>query len=151
MFDRLKTWLTEGGEDLNGGGDVLQLAMVALLLEAARIVDGKFDQRKLRVIEGLLERRFGLSAADAGSLVAAAERKVEGSAQLFGFTQTVNERLRRERRIELIEMLWEVIYADHVLDPLEDSLLRRIAGLVDVSDRERGEAKRRVLQRLGIA
>jgi uncharacterized tellurite resistance protein B-like protein len=129
----------------------LQLAVAALLLEAARVVDGKFDVRELQVIAGLLERRFGLSSADASALLAAAERKVEGSVQLFRFTQTVNERLRRERRIELIEMLWEVTYADQVLDPLEDSLLRRIAGLVDVSDRERGEAKRRVLQRLGIA
>ncbi len=70
------------------------------------------------------------------------------SAQLFGFARTINERLPRERRVEVIEMLWEVAYADGVLDPLEDSLLRRIGGLIDVSDHERGEARRRVLARL---
>jgi uncharacterized tellurite resistance protein B-like protein len=48
-------------------------------------------------------------------------------------------------------MLWEVAYADGVLDPLEDTMLRRVAGLVDVSDHERGEARLRVLRRLGIA
>jgi uncharacterized tellurite resistance protein B-like protein len=47
-------------------------------------------------------------------------------------------------------MLWEVAYADGVLDPLEDSLLRRVGGLIDVSDHERGEAKQRVLRRLGL-
>jgi uncharacterized tellurite resistance protein B-like protein len=70
--------------------------------------------------------------------------------QLFGFARTINERLGRERRIELIEMLWEVAYADGVLDPLEDTLLRRIGGLIDVPDRERGAARLRVLARLGI-
>ena len=47
-------------------------------------------------------------------------------------------------------MLWEVAYADGVLDPLEDTLLRRIGGLIDVSDRERGAARLRVVARLGI-
>jgi uncharacterized tellurite resistance protein B-like protein len=47
--------------------------------------------------------------------------------------------------------LWEVAYADGALDPLEDSMLRQVGGLVDVSDHERGEARLRVLRRLGIA
>ena len=48
-------------------------------------------------------------------------------------------------------MLWEVAYADGTLDPLEDTLLRRIGGLIDVSDYERGAARLRVARRLGIA
>jgi uncharacterized tellurite resistance protein B-like protein len=52
--------------------------------------------------------------------------------------------------VELIEMLWEVAYADGVLDEYEDSLLRRVGGLIYVPDRERGEARRRVLKRLGL-
>jgi uncharacterized tellurite resistance protein B-like protein len=48
-------------------------------------------------------------------------------------------------------MMWEVAYADGTLDPLEDSLLRRVGGLIDVSDHERGEARLRVLKRLGRA
>ena len=98
----------------------------------------------------LLQRCFSLPPGDAQLLITAAERRVEMSSQLFGFTSTVNSRLSRERKVEIIEMLWEVAYADGVLDPLEDTLLRRIAGLIDVSDHERGEAKRRVLQRLGL-
>ena len=47
-------------------------------------------------------------------------------------------------------MLWEVAYADGVLDPLEDALLRRVAGLIDVSDHERGTARLRVCARLGL-
>jgi uncharacterized tellurite resistance protein B-like protein len=150
MMDRLFAWLKEGESELPQGGDDLQLAVAALLLEAAVVVDGDFDPHEREIVRRLLQRRFSLSPDDAQLLIAAAERRVEMSAQLFGFTSTINNRVSRERKIEIIEMLWEVAYADGVLDPLEDSLLRRIAGLIDVSDHERGEAKRRVLQRLGM-
>ncbi|HKT16766.1 MAG TPA: TerB family tellurite resistance protein [Stellaceae bacterium] len=150
MIDRLFVWLKEGGQDLSRGKDELQLAVAALLLEAAVVVDGRFDEAERNAILGIVERRFGLAAADAEALLAAAKERVESSAQLFRFTSTINERLARERRIEVIEMLWQVAYADGVLDPLEDSLLRRVAGLIDVSDRDRGDAKRRVLRGLGL-
>jgi uncharacterized tellurite resistance protein B-like protein len=150
MMDRLFAWLKDGESELPHGGDELQLAVAALLLEAAVVVDGDFDSHEREIVRRLLQRCFSLSPDDAQLLIAAAERRVEMSAQLFGFTSTVNSRVSRERKIEIIEMLWEVAYADGVLDPLEDTLLRRIAGLIDVSDHERGEAKRRVLQRLGM-
>ncbi len=150
MIDRLLGWLKEGDEDLSRGTDKLQLAVAALLLEAAMVVDGRFDARDRAVIRRLLEQRFGLSSSDAQELLSAAEKRVAGSAQLFGFTSTINGRLVPARKIEVIEMLWEVAYADGVLDPLEDSLLRRVGGLIDVSDHERGEAKQRVLRRLGL-
>jgi len=150
MIDRLFVWLKEGGQDLSRGKDELQLAVAALLLEAAVVVDGRFDKTERSAILGILERRFGLAAAEAEDLLAAAKKRVEGSAQLFRFTSTINERLARDHRVEVIEMLWQVAYADGVLDPLEDSLLRRVAGLIDVSDHDRGEAKRRVLRQLGL-
>ena len=59
------------------------------------------------------------------------------------------ERLDAAERIRVIEMLWEVAYADGVLTGDEDALVRRVAGLLYVSDRDRGEARRRVLKRLG--
>jgi len=149
MLNRLLGWLQEGGQDFSRGRDELQMAVAALLLEAAA-VEGQFDERERDVIRQLLTARFDLTADEAQELVAAAQRRVDGSAQLFGFTSTINTKLERERRVEVIEMLWEVAYADGVLDPLEDSLLRRVGGLIDVSDRERGEARRRVLRRLGL-
>ncbi|HEY1503051.1 MAG TPA: TerB family tellurite resistance protein [Stellaceae bacterium] len=150
MMDRLFAWLKDGESALPEGGDELQLAVAALLLEAAIVVDGDVDPHEREIVRRLLQRCFSLSMDDTQRLIAAAEHRVEMSSQLFGFTSTVNSRLSRERKVQLVEMLWEVAYADGVLDPLEDTLLRRIAGLIDVSDHERGEAKRRVLQRLGM-
>src|SRR5215472_3859944 len=150
MIERLKTWLKEAEEPGESDRDGLRLAIAALLMEAAE-VDGSLDARERGVIVRLLEERFVLDRATADRLAGAAERKVEQSTQLFGFARIINGRLSHERRVELLEMLWEVAYADGALDPLEDSLLRRVGGLIDVSDHERGEARLRVLQRLGRA
>jgi uncharacterized tellurite resistance protein B-like protein len=150
MIDRLFSWLKEGDNNPSRGIDELPLAVAALLLETALADDGQFDAREREILRAVLQRGFSLSPADAQALVTAAEKRVEGSAQLFGFVRTVNARMPRERKIELVEMLWEVAYADGVIEALEDTLVRRIAGLIDVSDHERGEAKRRVLRRLGL-
>jgi len=151
MFDRLRALFEEGaGREVAGNHrDELEIAVAALLVEIAA-VDNSLDEAERRLIRQLLERRFGLSAEEADALEAAAERRADDSAQLFGFARTINDRLPRERRLDVIELLWEVAYADGVLDPLEDSLLRRIGGLIDVSDHERGEARLRVLARLGL-
>jgi uncharacterized tellurite resistance protein B-like protein len=69
---------------------------------------------------------------------------------LFGFTNKVVKELEESDRIHVIEMLWEVAYADGVLDSHEDAMIRRVAGLVYVSDFERGAARRRVLEKLNI-
>ncbi|HEV2547290.1 MAG TPA: TerB family tellurite resistance protein, partial [Stellaceae bacterium] len=84
-------------------------------------------------------------------LLEAAEGEALRAAELFRFTRIINARLTSEQRVELIEMLWEVAYADGILDPLEDAMLRQVGGLVDVADAERGAARQRVMKRLGIA
>ena len=150
MMDRLRAWLTEEQEGLSGDRDTLQLAVAALLMEAAH-VDGPLGAQERAAVQRLLERKFGLSAAASRALAESGERQAERSAQLFGFTRTINERVARERRVELIEMLWEVAYADGALDPLEDAMLRQVGGLIDVADAERGAARQRVMKPLGIA
>jgi uncharacterized tellurite resistance protein B-like protein len=132
--------------DKQADEEELRAAAAALLVETASI-DVRFDEAERAAVRRLLEERFGLAAAQARTLLAEGERRRDASAQLYGFTRAVNERLEPAERIGLIEMLWEVALADGVLDPLEDTLLRRIGGLIDVSDRERGLARRRVLAR----
>jgi uncharacterized tellurite resistance protein B-like protein len=151
MIDSIIGWLT--GADADDGRnprDELQLALTALLVEAAHS-KGDFDEREREVIARLLERRLKLSPEDARSLLAAGEREADRSVELFHFTRIINERLSFEQRVDLIEMLWEVAYADGILDKYQDTLLRRIGGLIYVPDRERGLARQRVLKRLGLS
>jgi uncharacterized tellurite resistance protein B-like protein len=149
MFDRLKTWLTEGDRQ-TGGADELRLGVAALLMEAAA-VDGHLDAVERTAVRRILQQYFALGDEAAALLAAAGEQRAQRSTQLFGITRLISERFSRERRVALVEMLWEVVYADGTLDPLEDAMLRRVAGLVDVSDHERGEARLRVRRRLGLA
>ena len=128
--------------------DELQIAVAALLVEAARM-DDRFEASERATIQRLLGERFALAPEAARDLLAAAERAAQRSSQLFPFTRLVVDRLDPPERVRLIEMLWEVAYADGALAPDEDALLRRVAGLVHVPDQERGAARQRVLRRLG--
>ena len=113
-------------------------------------MDDHFDDAERQAIERLLAEKFQLSPAQAGELVTRAVETDERSNQLYPFTRLTVERMTPAQRVGLIEMLWEVAYADGVLDPEEDSLLRRIAGLIYVSDADRVAARIRVARRLGI-
>ena len=77
----------------------------------------------------------------------AAEDAVRQSTQFFPFTRQIVQRISHEDRAHILEMMWEVAYADGVLDPHEDALLRRIAGLIHVPDQERGLARQRALEK----
>jgi uncharacterized tellurite resistance protein B-like protein len=150
MIDRIKAFLTALAEPSTprpGGVDGLQLAATALLIEAARS-DALFNDDERRTIRELVQRQFGLSAEATRELIAAAEAEAERATQLFGFTKVIAERFSEAERIRLIEMLWEVIYADGQIDAFESNLMRRIAGLIYVPDPESGRARQRVLARL---
>lgn len=131
------------------GSDELQLAAAALLVEAAEM-DNDFAESERAAITELVKHRFALSDEEAATLLAAASDRVAESTQLFGFTRVVNDRFSFEERVELLEMLWQVVYADGRLHDYEASLMRRIAGLIHVPDRDSGDARKRALARLGL-
>ena len=99
-------------------------------------------------IDKLLREKFALRDEEARSLHDLAVTEQSEANQLLGFTRTIKDRYSLEERIELIEMIWEVVYADGELHDYEANLLRRLGGLLYVSDRERGDARKRVLARL---
>ena len=147
MFDRILDLLMPG--DAPRGGTDVHIAVAALLVEAARM-DDDFAPAERQAIRAVLAKRFALDAATVDRLVAAAEQAADRSSALYRFTRVLAERFDPAARIGMIEMLWEVAYADGVLDPEEDLLIRRIAGLIAVTDRERVLARQRVVAKLGL-
>jgi uncharacterized tellurite resistance protein B-like protein len=150
MLDQIIKFLT--GPDLtrpSQADEGPRLAIAALLVEAAKS-DGVYRDGERFVVAGLLRRLFGIEEEAAARLVAAAEQALDQSAQLFRFTRPIVEQVPPEQRAGIIELLWETVYADRILTADEDSLVRRVAGLLYVSDRDRGAARLRVLKRLGI-
>ena len=127
-----------------------ELAAAALLVHAAG-VDDAYDEVERRHILALLGARFSLSKDEAATLLSGAENKVRGAVQILGFTRAVKDNFAYEERVQLIEMLWEVVLADGRLDAHEAQLMRRIGGLIYVTDRDRGLARQRVAVRLGRA
>jgi len=148
MIDRLLAFLSgiETPHPKNSIDDV-QFSVAALLIEAGRM-DNNFDAAERATIERLLASRFDLAPDAVRSLVEAADQRVQQSAQYYPFTREICNRLSREERVEILELLWKVAYADGVLDPYEDALLRQIAGLIHVPDRDRGLARQRALEAL---
>ncbi|MDA8233040.1 MAG: TerB family tellurite resistance protein [Magnetospirillum sp.] len=144
MIARLKELLSLGRNGAEAAD--LRLATAALLVEAARM-DGVVDPAEQARILALLRDRFGISEAEAGALAEDAGRAADETVQLFGFTRIINDSLMPEDRVRMIEMLWEVAYADGRLHDYEANLIRRISGLLFVSDQDSGEARKRVLAR----
>ncbi|WP_316975768.1 tellurite resistance TerB family protein [Shumkonia mesophila] len=149
MIRRLKAWLLGETVDDDGPDDPLHLAAAALLVEAASL-DDDFDDSERRTIAAVLESRFGLAPDEVETLIGRASSAVAESAQLYGFTRTLKDRLQPEERVRVIEMLWEVACADGEVDSYESGLVRRVAGLLFVPDKESGEARQRVLARLDL-
>jgi uncharacterized tellurite resistance protein B-like protein len=130
--------------------DDKQLACAVLLVEAAKL-DSTFGPEERRRIRDLVRARFGLTDEEARALTTEAEETSDASVEWQHFTTTIKDGFDHAERVEMIEMLWEVAYADGQLHDYEASLLRRVAGLLYVPDRESGEARKRVVGRLGLA
>ncbi len=153
MIEKLKALLLKGGGPkgkVDTGEESLRLATAALLAETA-MMDGCFDEDERHVVLSILQRHFGLSEAEAEELMEAGREEVEASSQLYGFTRTIKDNFSHEQRIAMIEMLWEVAYADGHVHHFESNLVRRVAGLIYVTDRESGEARKRVGRRTETA
>ncbi len=149
LLERLRHMLEPEAAVARPAEDELHVAAAVLLVEAARM-DDEFDPAERARIEALLAQRFGLEADESRALLAQAERTAAETVEWQGYTRVIKERLAPAERVSVIEMLWEVVYADGRLHDYEASLLRRITGLLYVSDWESGEARKRVLARLGL-
>ena len=150
MFEKMRALVAGAAEPPRADHpEEMHMAVGALLVEAATM-DTSFDDHERAAITRILSARFDLDGTATESLVEAATSASAASVELFGFTRKMSKTLEYEDRVHIIEMLWEVAYADGVLTAEEDALIRRVAGLIYVSDRDRGFARKRVLQKLGI-
>lgn len=155
MLDHIKAFLFDReGRAAAGDGhhsvDELHLAAAALMIEAARL-DGSFSEIERRHVAGALKRRFGLSESEIASVIEAAEAAAENAVEIYRFTSRIVRHFDHEERVAMIEMLWGVVLADGPPDAYEANLLRRVAGLLYVTDRESGAARKRAAERMGIA
>ncbi|MFN3231833.1 MAG: TerB family tellurite resistance protein [Alphaproteobacteria bacterium] len=149
MIEKLKSLFGKEAPQVDRSPEKLHLAAAVLMVEAA-FMDGEFTEEERSTIDTLLKQHFGLSDADTTELIALAEEEHEVAGHLFRYTKAIKDALDEQERLEIIELLWQVVYADGESHAYEANLLRRIAGLIYVSDRDRGDARKRVLARMGV-
>ncbi|MGE5442555.1 MAG: TerB family tellurite resistance protein [Bacteroidota bacterium] len=146
MFERLLALFEKPGPKEPRRADVsaLQRAAAVLLVIAARL-DGDIAPNERNAVIRLLRTRLGV--ADARGLFEEADEEAAASTDFYQVTRIIKDRLEPHQRAAVIEMLWEVAYADGEVHDYEANLIRRVAGLLHVEDRDAGEARRRVVER----
>jgi uncharacterized tellurite resistance protein B-like protein len=125
-----------------------RLAAAALLMRAATI-DGQFDDTERAKLHDRLKSRFALDDAGSAALIEQAATAEQEAVDLYRFTSLLNRTLDDEGRRHLVEVMWEIVYADNRVSEFEDNLLWRVADLLHVPSRDRIAARRRVAERSG--
>jgi len=123
-------------------------ALAALLVRVAR-ADGDYAPEEAQRIEKVLIERYALSPFEAAKLRGEAEVLEDEAPDTVRFTRAIKEAVPYEDRESVIEGLWSVVLADGVRDSDEDTLLRLVANLLGVNDRDSALARKRVEARLG--
>jgi uncharacterized tellurite resistance protein B-like protein len=125
-----------------------RLAAVALLVHAATI-DGDMSERERDKLHTIVKSRFALTDELADELIDKATTAEHEAVDLYHFTSLLNRVLDEEGRGKVVEMMWQIVYADGRRDELEDNLLWRAADLLGVSPRERIELRQRIANAAG--
>ena len=144
MFERFTSFLESlaGRETSQDKITPLQLAAAALMF-AVMDADGHRDETELAALESALSAHFDLEGEVLQDLVWKGEAAEAESVDLYQFT-TVLVKLPESERLYLLELLFEVVYADGELHELEDNLIWRIAELIGISSRDRVELRQKV-------
>lgn len=125
--------------------DAEKLAAAALMVEVA-VQDGEFDDAERDVIESILVNKLKLTKEGAQELFSLAVDKQSQSIQILSFTKEIKNHFDDAGRAHIMEMLWGVVFADGKEDAFESNLMRRIAGLLYISDKQSGEIRKKVMQ-----
>jgi len=152
MFEAFRNFVAEFADGdkhpSHFADDDYRLAAAALLVHAAAI-DGDMSQTERDKLHAILKRCFGLDDAATGELIDKATLAEHEAVDLYHFTSLLNRTLDEEGRTRIIEMMWQIVYADGRRDELEDNLLWRAADLLGVSPRQRIELRRRIAEEVG--
>ena len=123
--------------------------LAGLLIEAAN-TDGNVTQDEVNQISSSLINVFKERPEDVKMVLSKALDDKDNSRSLFYYTSKLNKSFTHEKKLLLIEVLWEVILSDNEVHDFESNLLRRLAGLLYVTDIECGNAKKRARKKINL-
>ena len=147
MLDSLKNFLSDltGGKKHPGRFEEndYRLAAAALLIHAST-ADGAMSGAERDKLRAVLKSRFSLDDAATDELIDVGTLAENESVDLYHFTSLINRTLDEAGRLGIVEMMWEVVFADGRMNEFEDNLMWRVADLLGVSSRDRIALRRQV-------
>lgn len=143
MFGELKKMFFSKGADPAPDAARERLVSIAALLVEAAAADENYTSDERKIIVRLLVDEFGVNAKAVGEILGDAEARQKEAVDLYRFIREAKN-LSADEKIILVESLWRVILSDGEKDSFEDMLVRRVCGLIHVSDVESGLARQRV-------
>lgn len=127
----------------------LQLATAVLLVEVMR-ADSSKTSRERQPVAAALRQRFALDDAALAQLLAQAEQAAENAYDYHHFTASINDSCSQDQKIQIVEAMWQVAYADAQVDAYEHHAISKIAGLLHVTHGEYIGAKMRAKEAAGL-
>jgi intracellular sulfur oxidation DsrE/DsrF family protein/uncharacterized tellurite resistance protein B-like protein len=122
----------------------VRVATCALFLEMAHI-DDAFTKEEMEIILSILKEKYQLSDAHADHLLQEAERELKESIDLWRFAKLINENYSMDEKMEVIKILWEIVFVDGKMDRYENYLMHKVATLLRISNEKLIDAKLAVL------
>lgn len=118
----------------------LKIAACVLILEIAKS-DYEFSGPEKEAVRDILQHNLAVAQEDIENVLRIAEKERSGNVDLYEYTSLINRNYSFEDKKKLVEMLWEIIYADGILDRYEDHLVHKLAGLLHLTQEDLIEAK----------
>ena len=118
------------------------ILVIALLIHAAKIDENYTEIEKKIIIKAIIQL-YNTSFNESEKLLKLAEKKEEESNQIVEFTREI-KKYPIEFRLKIIEIIWKIVYSDNTSDNYESNLIRRICGLLYISDKDNGMIKTKV-------
>ncbi len=153
MFKSLSEIFKNGSSSEEAAGEDqhrLRVATCVLLLEAA-YADDEFSAEERENIDKMIGVRFGLDESESSELLALAEKERKNSTDLYQFARLVKDSYPLARRLAIVELLWEVVFSDGVLEVHEDALMHKLGTLLGVRHEELMAVKVTVRKKLGFS
>ena len=116
--------------------------IIALLIHAAKI-DENYTENEKKIIKKVIMDLNKISSNQADELLKLAEKKEEESNQIIEFTKEI-KKYSMEFKLKIVEIIWKIVYSDGTSDDYESNLIRRICGLLYISDKDNGIIKAKV-------
>ena len=116
--------------------------IIALLIHAAKI-DENYTENEKKIIKNVIVDLSKINSNQADELLKLAEKKEKESNQIIEFTKEI-KKYSMEFKLKIVEIIWKIVYSDGTSDDYESNLIRRICGLLYVSDKDNGIIKAKV-------